>query len=169
MTRTREAVTFISPIRRPAMVQSTRRHRAVVFVSHVEAVWFQPGSARGSISFGRPACVITFDKRGTGLSDRVKRVACARRAHSTTSGSDLHASAGCNGQPCVWSVSELGLLATLSAGRLLSHPLPGPDTSMARSCAGFWWPPSSRSSSAISSDTGPLVPAHAGFARPRGE
>ncbi len=41
------------------------------FVSHVEACWDEPGFARWLEQFGRNARVIIFDKRGTGLSDRV--------------------------------------------------------------------------------------------------
>jgi len=44
------------------------------FVSHVEACWDEPGFARWLELFGRNARVIMFDKRGTGLSDRVSEL-----------------------------------------------------------------------------------------------
>jgi class 3 adenylate cyclase len=48
----------------------------VVFawVSHLEVYWEQPRIARMLGSFAKDARVITFDKRGTGLSDRISRV-----------------------------------------------------------------------------------------------
>lgn len=41
------------------------------FISHVEACWDEPSFARWLNQLGKSARVITFDKRGTGLSDRV--------------------------------------------------------------------------------------------------
>jgi class 3 adenylate cyclase/esterase/lipase len=41
------------------------------FVSHLENIWDQPDLARWLLRLGRFARVIMFDKRGTGLSDRV--------------------------------------------------------------------------------------------------
>ena len=41
------------------------------FVSHLENIWDQPDLARWLLSLARFARVIMFDKRGTGLSDRV--------------------------------------------------------------------------------------------------
>jgi class 3 adenylate cyclase len=48
----------------------------VVFawVSHLEVYWEQPRIAKMLGSFAKDARVITFDKRGTGLSDRISRV-----------------------------------------------------------------------------------------------
>src|SRR4029077_11314717 len=44
------------------------------WVSHLEVDWEQPRIAQMLRSFGNDARVIVFDKRGTGLSDRISRV-----------------------------------------------------------------------------------------------
>jgi class 3 adenylate cyclase len=44
------------------------------WVSHLEVYWEQPRIAKMLQSFAKDARVITFDKRGTGLSDRISRV-----------------------------------------------------------------------------------------------
>ena len=44
------------------------------FVSHVENYWEHPALARWLLRLGSFARVITFDKRGTGLSDPVAEV-----------------------------------------------------------------------------------------------
>ncbi len=44
------------------------------WVSHLEVYWEQPRIATMLRSFGNSARVISFDKRGTGLSDRISRV-----------------------------------------------------------------------------------------------
>ena len=44
------------------------------FISNVEETWDDPSAARWLERFGRFARVIAFDKRGTGLSDRVEAV-----------------------------------------------------------------------------------------------
>jgi hypothetical protein len=41
------------------------------FISHLENWWSEPGHARWLRRLGESARVILFDKRGTGLSDRV--------------------------------------------------------------------------------------------------
>jgi pimeloyl-ACP methyl ester carboxylesterase len=41
------------------------------FISHLENWWSEPGHARWMRRLGESARVIQFDKRGTGLSDRV--------------------------------------------------------------------------------------------------
>jgi pimeloyl-ACP methyl ester carboxylesterase len=53
------------------------------FISNIENYWEEPGFARWLRKLAGFARVITFDKRGTGLSDRVDRLAAqtqARRA-----------------------------------------------------------------------------------------
>lgn len=42
------------------------------FISNLEETWEDPSAARWLERFGRFARVIAFDKRGTGLSDRVE-------------------------------------------------------------------------------------------------
>jgi pimeloyl-ACP methyl ester carboxylesterase len=44
------------------------------FISHLDVFWDAPVVARWLHRFGRYARVIVFDKRGTGLSDRVSRL-----------------------------------------------------------------------------------------------
>ena len=44
------------------------------WVSHLEVDWEQPRIAQMLRTFGNDARVIVFDKRGTGLSDRISRV-----------------------------------------------------------------------------------------------
>jgi hypothetical protein len=44
------------------------------WVSHLEVFWEQPRIAQMLRSFAKDARVINFDKRGTGLSDRISRV-----------------------------------------------------------------------------------------------
>ena len=41
------------------------------FVSHIENFWDQPDCARWLLRLGAFARVVMFDKRGTGMSDRV--------------------------------------------------------------------------------------------------
>ena len=44
------------------------------FVTHVESLWSEPGMARFLRAMGRFARVVMFDKRGTGMSDRVDKM-----------------------------------------------------------------------------------------------
>ena len=44
------------------------------FVTHVESLWSEPGMARFLTAMGRFARVVMFDKRGTGMSDRVEKM-----------------------------------------------------------------------------------------------
>lgn len=44
------------------------------FVTHIENLWSEPGMARFLRDMGRFARVVMFDKRGTGMSDRVDRM-----------------------------------------------------------------------------------------------
>ena len=44
------------------------------FVTHVESLWSEPGMARFLRAMGRFARVVMFDKRGTGMSDRVEKM-----------------------------------------------------------------------------------------------
>ena len=44
------------------------------FVTHVESLWSEPGMARFLRTMGRFARVVMFDKRGTGMSDRVEKM-----------------------------------------------------------------------------------------------
>ena len=51
------------------------------FVSNVENYWDQPDFARFLTRLAGYARVVTFDKRGTGGSDRVTELPGTRRAH----------------------------------------------------------------------------------------
>ena len=44
------------------------------FVTHIESLWSEPGMARFLRAMGRFARVVMFDKRGTGMSDRVEKM-----------------------------------------------------------------------------------------------
>ena len=44
------------------------------FVGHIENLWSEPGMARFLREMGRFARVVLFDKRGTGMSDRVEKM-----------------------------------------------------------------------------------------------
>lgn len=44
------------------------------FVGHIETLWSEPGLARFLWEMGRFARVVLFDKRGTGMSDRVEKM-----------------------------------------------------------------------------------------------
>ena len=44
------------------------------FVTHIESLWSEPGMARFLRAMGRFARVVLFDKRGTGMSDRVEQM-----------------------------------------------------------------------------------------------
>lgn len=44
------------------------------FVTHVESLWSEPGMARFLTEMGRFARIVMFDKRGTGMSDRVEKM-----------------------------------------------------------------------------------------------
>ena len=44
------------------------------FVTHIESLWSEPGMARFLRAMGRFARVVLFDKRGTGMSDRVEKM-----------------------------------------------------------------------------------------------
>ena len=86
------------------------------FVSHIETYWEEPNFARWLDHLGKSARVITFDKRGTGLSDRVTELPGLDqrmddiRAVMDAAGSQRAALVG---------ISEGGTLAALFAA---SHP-----------------------------------------------
>src|SRR5438309_1838330 len=58
------------------------------FVSHLEMWWEQPRAVRGLRQLASFARVIMFDKRGTGMSDRVidTQLPTPRRTHRRCSG-----------------------------------------------------------------------------------
>lgn len=86
------------------------------FVSHVEACWDEPGFARWLEQFGRNARVIIFDKRGTGLSDRVNELPeLDQRMDDIRAVMDAAGSQ----RAALFGVSESGPLATLFAA---THP-----------------------------------------------
>ncbi len=59
------------------------------FVSHLEYQWEYPGSARSLERLGSFSRLIRFDKRGTGLSDRMAEIRTTPSAGRTK-----------NGRPC---------------------------------------------------------------------
>ena len=44
------------------------------FVTHIESLWSEPGMAQFLRAMGRFARIVLFDKRGTGMSDRVEKM-----------------------------------------------------------------------------------------------
>ena len=86
------------------------------FVSHVENSWDEPRLARWLNKLGGFCRVICFDKRGTGLSDRV-----AHLPHMDERMDDLRAVMDAVGveRACLLGISEGGSLAALFAA---SHP-----------------------------------------------
>ena len=86
------------------------------FVSHIENYWDEPHLARWLNSFGGFCRVVLFDKRGTGLSDRV-----AHLPHMDERMDDLRAVMDAVGieRASLLGISEGGSLAALFAA---SHP-----------------------------------------------
>jgi class 3 adenylate cyclase/alpha-beta hydrolase superfamily lysophospholipase len=86
------------------------------FISHVEACWDEPSFARWLTQLGKSARVITFDKRGTGLSDRVNDLSGLDQRMD-----DIRAVMDAAGsqRAALFGVSEGGTLGTLFAA---SHP-----------------------------------------------
>jgi pimeloyl-ACP methyl ester carboxylesterase len=86
------------------------------FISHVEHVWDSPDASRWLNHVARRARVVTFDKRGTGLSDRMGQLPnLDQRMDDARAVMDA---AGIE-QATVMGVSEGGSLAAL-----LPHPTP---------------------------------------------
>jgi class 3 adenylate cyclase/pimeloyl-ACP methyl ester carboxylesterase len=86
------------------------------FVSHVEACWDEPGFARWLEQFGKSVRVITFDKRGTGLSDRVNKLpGLDQRMDDIRAVMDAAGSQ----RAALFGISESGSMATLFAA---THP-----------------------------------------------
>ena len=85
------------------------------FVSHVEYAWEEPSVARFLNRLGSFARVIAFDKRGTGLSDRVDISGLERRMD------DVHAVMDAAGieRATLFGISEGGALAAVFAA---THP-----------------------------------------------
>jgi pimeloyl-ACP methyl ester carboxylesterase/class 3 adenylate cyclase len=86
------------------------------FVSHIENYWTQPDLARWMLRLGGFSRVITFDKRGTGLSDRVGAL-----PNMDERMDDVRAVMDAVGTECaaLLGISEGGSLAMLFAA---SHP-----------------------------------------------
>ena len=82
------------------------------FVSHIENYWDEPRLARWLRRMGTFARVILFDKRGTGLSDRV-----AELPHMDQRMDDVTAVMNAVGieRAAIFGISEGGSLATLFA------------------------------------------------------
>ena len=82
------------------------------FVSHAEACWEEPGFARWLDQFGKSARIIIFDKRGTGLSDRVNALpGLDQRMDDVRAVMDAVGSE----RAALFGISESGPLATLFA------------------------------------------------------
>jgi pimeloyl-ACP methyl ester carboxylesterase/class 3 adenylate cyclase len=84
------------------------------FVSHVEMWWEQPMAARGLSHLGSFARVILFDKRGTGMSDRVSDTQLPTPEERIDDVRAVMESAGST-QAAILGSSEGGWMATLFA------------------------------------------------------
>jgi pimeloyl-ACP methyl ester carboxylesterase len=86
------------------------------FVSHLEVWWSEPAHARWLQRLGQAARVILFDKRGTGLSDRVDH-----QPNMDARMDDVRAVMDAVGieRAAIMGISEAGSLASLFAA---SHP-----------------------------------------------
>ena len=86
------------------------------FVSHLDVWWGEPAHARWLRRLGQSARVILFDKRGTGLSDRVDR-----QPDMDARMDDVRAVMDAVGteRAAIMGISEAGSLASLFAA---SHP-----------------------------------------------
>jgi pimeloyl-ACP methyl ester carboxylesterase len=85
------------------------------FVSHVEYAWEEPSVARFLNRLGSFARVIAFDKRGTGLSDRVDISGIERRMDDVCAVMDATGSE----RATLFGISEGGALAAVFAA---THP-----------------------------------------------
>jgi pimeloyl-ACP methyl ester carboxylesterase len=85
------------------------------FVSHLERAWEEPSVARFLDRLGSFARVIAFDKRGTGLSDRVDISGIERRMDDVLAVMDAAGSE----RAIVFGISEGGALASVFAA---THP-----------------------------------------------
>lgn len=85
------------------------------FVSHIENYWEEPSIARFLLRLGRFARVAMFDKRGTGLSDRVDVPDMDKRMDDIRAVMD----AAGFGRAVIFGISEGGSLASLFAAH---HP-----------------------------------------------
>jgi pimeloyl-ACP methyl ester carboxylesterase len=85
------------------------------FVSNIEHFWDEPGLARWLLRMASYARVVTFDKRGTGLSDRVEIAGLEQRMDDLRAVMDA---AGID-QSAVLGISEGGSLSVLFAA---THP-----------------------------------------------
>jgi len=81
------------------------------FVSNIEHYWDEPGLARWLLRMASYARVVMFDKRGTGLSDRVEIAGLEQRMDDLRAVMDA---AGI-GQSAVLGISEGGSLSVLFA------------------------------------------------------
>jgi pimeloyl-ACP methyl ester carboxylesterase/class 3 adenylate cyclase len=84
------------------------------FVSHVEMWWEQPMAVRGLTQLGSFARVILFDKRGTGMSDRVSDTLLPTPEERIDDVRAVMESAGST-QAAILGSSEGGWMATLFA------------------------------------------------------
>lgn len=86
------------------------------FISHIENYWDEPGLARWLRRLGSFARVVMFDKRGTGLSDRVSELPGLEERMDDVRCVLHHAGIE---QAAIFGISEGGSLSTLFAA---SHP-----------------------------------------------
>ncbi len=82
------------------------------FLSHIEHYWSEPRIARWLLRLGEHCRIILFDKRGTGLSDRVKDMPDLEQRMD-----DLRAVADAAGadRPALFGISEGGSMSALYA------------------------------------------------------
>ena len=82
------------------------------FLSHIEHYWSKPRIARWLLQLGEHCRIILFDKRGTGLSDRVKDMPDLEQRMD-----DLRAVADAAGadRPALFGISKGGSMSALYA------------------------------------------------------
>ena len=85
------------------------------FVSHIDNYWDEPNFARALLRLGKFARVVMFDKRGTGLSDRVDAPAMDQRMDDIRAVMDAEKL----DRASILGISEGGSLASLFAAH---HP-----------------------------------------------
>ena len=89
------------------------------WVSHLEYFWNEPSFARFLRRLAGFSRLILFDKRGTGLSDRVRRPADARAADGRRARGDGRGRVA--GAPCCWESPRAGRCAACSPRRIRSR------------------------------------------------
>ena len=93
------------------------------WISHVEHQWEDPSLARFLERLASFSRLITFDKRGTGLSDRVAENALPTLEQRMDDVRAVMEAAGCS-RAALFGISEGGPMSVLFAARTLREPPP---------------------------------------------